>query len=193
MMAQPDPPAARDDLERDPREPAAENRAERPRDRRQRWDGSDISPTQPLLTHPRRLCSEPGQGRCALRVLAIQKLRRRGTANRYIDGGDRRPAVVAGGALDEWRVLRRQAVLRLANDLHGSFARSPTNSRRPAGTVSNRKYIDMQTQAHKEAVALFSAYANSGDDPAMKEFAKKTLPVLQMHERHVKDLAAAHQ
>jgi putative membrane protein len=51
----------------------------------------------------------------------------------------------------------------------------------------------MQTQAHKEAVALFSAYANSGDDPAMKEFAKKTLPVLQMHERHVKDLAAAHQ
>ncbi|MER9977598.1 DUF4142 domain-containing protein [Mesorhizobium sp. M0085] len=53
--------------------------------------------------------------------------------------------------------------------------------------------MEMQTQAHKEAVALFSAYANSGDDPATKEFAKKTLPVLQMHERHVKDLAAAHQ
>ncbi|MER8369630.1 DUF4142 domain-containing protein [Mesorhizobium sp. M0306] len=62
-----------------------------------------------------------------------------------------------------------------------------------SGDSFQSKYIDMQTQAHKEAVALFSAYANSGDDPAMKEFAKKTLPVLQMHERHVKDLAAAHQ
>jgi putative membrane protein len=51
----------------------------------------------------------------------------------------------------------------------------------------------MQADAHKEAVALFSAYANSGDDPALKEFAKATLPVLQMHEKHVKDLQAAHQ
>jgi putative membrane protein len=62
-----------------------------------------------------------------------------------------------------------------------------------SGDSFQSKYIEMQTQAHKEAVALFSTYANSGDDPAMKEFAKKTLPVLQMHERHVKQLAAAHQ
>jgi putative membrane protein len=61
------------------------------------------------------------------------------------------------------------------------------------GKAFQSKYIEMQTQAHKEAVALFTAYANSGDDPALKEFAKKTLPVLQMHERHVKELAAAHQ
>ncbi|MER8710420.1 DUF4142 domain-containing protein [Mesorhizobium sp. M1088] len=58
-----------------------------------------------------------------------------------------------------------------------------------SGDSFQSKYIDMQTQA----LALFSAYANSGDHPATKEFAKKTLPVLQMHERHVKDLAAAHQ
>jgi putative membrane protein len=51
----------------------------------------------------------------------------------------------------------------------------------------------MQTDAHKQAVALFSAYANSGDDPALKEFAKATLPTLKMHEKLVKNLAAAHQ
>jgi len=62
-----------------------------------------------------------------------------------------------------------------------------------SGDGFQSKYIEMQTQAHKEAVALFSTYASSGDDPALKEFAKKTLPVLKMHERHVKDLAAAHQ
>jgi putative membrane protein len=62
-----------------------------------------------------------------------------------------------------------------------------------SGKDFDRKYIQMQTDAHKEAVALFSTYGKSGDDPAMKEFAKKTLPVLKMHEKHVKELAGAHQ
>jgi putative membrane protein len=62
-----------------------------------------------------------------------------------------------------------------------------------SGDDFEAKYIKMQTDAHKEAVALFSAYANSGDDPALKEFAKKTLPTLEMHEKHVKELGAAHQ
>ncbi|MER9899144.1 DUF4142 domain-containing protein [Mesorhizobium sp. M0130] len=39
---------------------------------------------------------------------------------------------------------------------------------------------------------LFSTYAQSADDPALKEIAKKTLPALRMHEMHVKDLAAVH-
>ncbi|MES0150990.1 DUF4142 domain-containing protein [Mesorhizobium sp. M0012] len=42
-----------------------------------------------------------------------------------------------------------------------------------SGDSFQSKYIDMQTQAHKEAVALFSAYTNSGDDPATKEFARR--------------------
>ncbi|MDX8526708.1 DUF4142 domain-containing protein [Mesorhizobium sp. MSK_1335] len=61
------------------------------------------------------------------------------------------------------------------------------------GKEFDAKYIKMQTDAHKDAVALFSTYANSGDDPTMKEFAKKTLPVLKMHEKHAKELAVAHQ
>ncbi|MDX8530120.1 DUF4142 domain-containing protein [Mesorhizobium sp. VK25A] len=61
------------------------------------------------------------------------------------------------------------------------------------GKDFDAKYIKMQTDAHKDAVALFSTYAKSGDDPALKEFAKKTLPVLKMHEKHAKDLAVAHQ
>ncbi|TIX61948.1 MAG: DUF4142 domain-containing protein, partial [Mesorhizobium sp.] len=48
-----------------------------------------------------------------------------------------------------------------------------------SGKAFDQKYIKMQTDAHKEAVALFSTYAKSGDDPAMKEFAKKTLPTLK--------------
>jgi putative membrane protein len=60
------------------------------------------------------------------------------------------------------------------------------------GDAFQATYIVLQSQAHKQAVALFSSYALSGDDPALKEFAKKTLSMLQMHEMHVRDLAAAH-
>lgn len=42
-------------------------------------------------------------------------------------------------------------------------------------------YVRMQTQAHKDAVALFDSYAKQGDEPALKEFAAKTLPTLQEH------------
>ncbi|GLQ79730.1 membrane protein [Mesorhizobium huakuii] len=60
------------------------------------------------------------------------------------------------------------------------------------GDAFQAKYITLQTQAHKQAVAMVSTYAQSGDDPALKEFAKKTLETLKMHEMHLKDLAAVH-
>lgn len=52
-------------------------------------------------------------------------------------------------------------------------------------------YIDMQTTAHMEAVSLFATYAKGGDDPAIKDFAAKTLPKLEMHKVHVMRLVAA--
>jgi len=53
-------------------------------------------------------------------------------------------------------------------------------------------YIDMQASAHMEAVTLFATYAKGGDDRAIKEFAAKTLPKLEMHKMHVMKLVAAH-
>ncbi len=53
-------------------------------------------------------------------------------------------------------------------------------------------YIDMQTQAHMEAVTLFRTYSGSGDDQNVVAFAKETLPTLEMHLMHVKELVAAH-
>ena len=43
------------------------------------------------------------------------------------------------------------------------------------------KYIEFQTHAHKEGVALFTAYSSNGDKPELKAFAAKTLPTLQEH------------
>lgn len=50
-------------------------------------------------------------------------------------------------------------------------------------------YIDMQAQAHVEAIGLFRAYAGSGDDPILVGFAKETLPALETHAAHVKAMA----
>ncbi|MFM9858789.1 DUF4142 domain-containing protein [Pseudoxanthobacter sp. M-2] len=50
-------------------------------------------------------------------------------------------------------------------------------------------YINLQLQAHEEAVSLFSAYATSGDDPVLRLFAAETLPVLRHHLSEVLILA----
>ncbi len=52
-------------------------------------------------------------------------------------------------------------------------------------------YILLQGQAHEEAIALFSNYAQSGDDPRLASFARQTLPTLQMHARHVQRLSGS--
>ena len=52
----------------------------------------------------------------------------------------------------------------------------------------DKTYVDMQTKAHKEAVSLFKDYAHSGKDQSLKDFAANTLPVLQGHLDHVKQV-----
>jgi len=43
------------------------------------------------------------------------------------------------------------------------------------------EYDPMQVSAHKDAVSLFERYAQSGDNPKLKDWAGKTLPVIQHH------------
>lgn len=48
-----------------------------------------------------------------------------------------------------------------------------------------------QVSAHKDAVSLFERYANSGDNPALKDWAGKTLPTLRHHLEMAQDLGRA--
>lgn len=57
------------------------------------------------------------------------------------------------------------------------------------GADFNTLYIDMQGQAHMEAIGLFRAYVGSGDDAVLVGFAKETLPALETHAVHVTALA----
>ncbi|WP_407179744.1 DUF4142 domain-containing protein [Bradyrhizobium sp. STM 3562] len=50
-----------------------------------------------------------------------------------------------------------------------------------SGPAFDRLYGQMQVAAHREAIALFSSYAASGDEPRLVSFARSTLPALRHH------------
>ena len=50
-----------------------------------------------------------------------------------------------------------------------------------SGKDFDSSYDQTQKQAHQEAVALFQAYAQNGDNPDLKQWAAKTLPHLREH------------
>jgi putative membrane protein len=56
------------------------------------------------------------------------------------------------------------------------------------GPSFDKAYIKDQVKDHKQDVSAFQSEAQSGTDPNVKQFAAKTLPVLQGHLSLVKDL-----
>jgi putative membrane protein len=61
----------------------------------------------------------------------------------------------------------------------------------PQGRAFDRLYGTMQRQAHSEAVALFTAYAQQGTDPNLRAFAQQTLHHLQRHIARARNLPRA--
>jgi putative membrane protein len=57
------------------------------------------------------------------------------------------------------------------------------------GAAFDRHYVQDQTAAHKEAVALFEKEAKSGSNAQLKQFAADTLPTLKQHLTDVEGLA----
>jgi len=57
-----------------------------------------------------------------------------------------------------------------------------------SGADFDRAYIKDQVKDHQNDVREFQAEAQNGNDPGVKEFASKTLPVLEEHLRMVKEL-----
>lgn len=49
------------------------------------------------------------------------------------------------------------------------------------GAAFRDAYVRMQRDAHREAVAMFQAYARAGDDPELRQWAESTLPTLKQH------------
>jgi putative membrane protein len=55
----------------------------------------------------------------------------------------------------------------------------------------DKAYIDAQVQGHIDTVALVEAYAQTGDNPRLKQLASDLLPTLRGHLDHVRKLKSA--
>ncbi len=56
------------------------------------------------------------------------------------------------------------------------------------GAEFDRLFAQQQVQSHQTAVDLFRAYAQSGDDARLKQWASQTLPSLEEHLREAQQL-----
>ncbi|MBK5001885.1 DUF4142 domain-containing protein [Pseudomonas sp. S31] len=56
----------------------------------------------------------------------------------------------------------------------------------------DKSYLNNQVDAHEKAVELFKKEAASSDKAELKAFASETLPKLEQHLQHAKELQAKH-
>jgi putative membrane protein len=59
------------------------------------------------------------------------------------------------------------------------------------GAAFDKAYIEAQYTAHVEAVNLFTAYAQNGDNPHLKALAAQLLPTLKSHLNHISKLRSS--
>ena len=60
------------------------------------------------------------------------------------------------------------------------------------GAQFDREFLSYQVMHHEKDTAAFAVEAKEGQDPDLKAFAAKELPVLQEHLQKVRDLAMQH-
>jgi putative membrane protein len=58
------------------------------------------------------------------------------------------------------------------------------------GANFDKQYLNLLEQDHQEQVKLFEKEAKSGDDPDIKNWAAKTLPMLRQHLAMAKDVSS---
>lgn len=59
----------------------------------------------------------------------------------------------------------------------------------PRGAEFDKLYAQLQVPAHQNALAVLQGYAVRGDQPMLKTFASKTVPVVQKHLTEAQGLA----
>ena len=57
------------------------------------------------------------------------------------------------------------------------------------GKVFDQHYMRAMVQDHDKAVTLFRHEAGSAHNPELKQFAEKTLPTIQQHQKMALDLS----
>jgi putative membrane protein len=60
------------------------------------------------------------------------------------------------------------------------------------GENFDQAYANNQVVAHEQTIELFREYARDGENAELKQFAESTLPTLEQHLQHAKELQSKH-
>ena len=93
-------------------------------------------------------------------------------------------------ANDELKQIAQSKGITLPSHPTRAEERSESGLKKLSGTEFDRHYVREQVADHQKTVALFQKQANSGEDPELKAFAQKTLPILQRHLQMAQSLAS---
>ncbi len=81
----------------------------------------------------------------------------------------------------ELQQIADQANITLPSQPSTKDAAASAKLRALNGTAFDQAYAQEELRDHQQDVALFRKEATSGQDPALKAYAQKTLPILQQH------------
>lgn len=60
-----------------------------------------------------------------------------------------------------------------------------------SGDAFDQRYIEQQTQAHEQALALMQSYSTGGDNPQLQQFASETAPKIRQHLEDLRKIKAS--
>jgi putative membrane protein len=92
----------------------------------------------------------------------------------------------AGQELKSWA---GQSSFNLPSGLTPEDSSTKTNLSSVSGAQFDQQYLQSQLKDHKTVISEFEKEVAQGQDPQLKQFAEKTLPILQDHVRIAEDIA----
>ena len=93
-------------------------------------------------------------------------------------------------ANQELQAIAKQQNLTLPAKADAASAATEQRLKASSGAAFDSAYARDMVQDHQEDIADFQKEASSGQDPALKAFAQKYLPVLQHHLQMAQQLAS---
>jgi putative membrane protein len=115
-------------------------------------------------------------------VQAGQIAERKGTARAVKDFGRRMVRDHTKANADLKRVLAKEGKQSPPDSLDNDGQDMKQKLDSASSAAFDKTYVDAMVNDHDTDVQEFTAYAKSGDDKAVKDFAKRTLPVIKHHD-----------
>ena len=98
--------------------------------------------------------------------------------------------VVQDHTNDYWQVteLATKAGDKIPKAINGQNERIITGLDRSKGKAFDREFLNRQSAEHERLISAFKQEAEHGSNPAIKDYARKTLPTIERHLHDAQDL-----